>query len=112
MKETQEVWAAKKCKACEGADVKVFTEAEARDAAAELDGWQVKGREISKTFSFKDYGQTAAFVNAVVWIAHNENHHPEIEFGYKNCTVRYSTHKKNGITENDFICAAKINELF
>jgi 4a-hydroxytetrahydrobiopterin dehydratase len=52
-----------------------------------------------------------AFVNALAWIAHAEDHHPDIEVGYRNCHVRYSTHAIGGLSENDFICAAKIDAL-
>ena len=53
-----------------------------------------------------------AFINSLAWIAHQEDHHPDITFGYKKCRVEYSTHAVDGLTENDFICAAKIDALF
>tara|TARA_R110000787_G_scaffold82711_10_gene178705 strand:- start:3066 stop:3404 length:339 start_codon:yes stop_codon:yes gene_type:complete len=62
-------------------------------------------------FEFKNYYHTTAFVNALIYIAHREDHHPDVSFGYKNCRVEYSTHAVNGLTENDFICAAKIDAL-
>ena len=68
-------------------------------------------REISRTFRFGNYYQTMAFVNALAWIAHAEDHHPDIEVGYNRCHVRYSTHAIGGLSENDFICAAKIDAL-
>jgi 4a-hydroxytetrahydrobiopterin dehydratase len=68
-------------------------------------------REISRTFRFDNYYQTMAFVNALAWIAHAEDHHPDIEVGYNRCRVRYSTHAIGGLSENDFICAAKIDVL-
>jgi 4a-hydroxytetrahydrobiopterin dehydratase len=68
-------------------------------------------REICRTFSFGNYYQTMAFVNALAWIAHAEDHHPDIEVGYNRCHVRYSTHAIGGLSENDFICAAKIDTL-
>jgi 4a-hydroxytetrahydrobiopterin dehydratase len=52
-----------------------------------------------------------AFVNAVAWVAHREDHHPDLEVSYKRCRVRYSTHAIGGLSENDFICAAKLNAL-
>jgi len=52
-----------------------------------------------------------AFVNAAAWIAHTEDHHPELEVGYNRCRVRYTTHAIGGLSENDFICAAKIAAL-
>ncbi len=69
------------------------------------------GREISRTFRFGNYYQTMAFVNALAWIAHAEDHHPDIEVGYNRCHVRYSTHAIGGLSDNDFICAAKIDAL-
>jgi 4a-hydroxytetrahydrobiopterin dehydratase len=84
------------------------------DAARRLDllpGWAITGGEIRKTFSFADYYHTIAFVNAVAYIAHREDHHPDLEVGYNRCTVRYSTHSAGGLTDNDFICAARIEAL-
>ena len=75
--------------------------------------WQVQQEppEINRSFKFKNYYQTMAFVNALAWIAHQEDHHPDIEFSYNRCVVHYSTHSIGGISENDFICAAKIDAL-
>lgn len=69
------------------------------------------GKALRATFEFKNYYHTTAFVNAVAYIAHREDHHPDVSFGYKTCTVEYWTHAANGLTENDFICAAKIDAL-
>jgi 4a-hydroxytetrahydrobiopterin dehydratase len=76
--------------------------------------WQIsKDRHtIHKNFTFADYYHTIAFVNAVAWIAQQENHHPDLSVTYKQCTVTYSTHSINGLSRNDFICAAKIDTLF
>ena len=68
-------------------------------------------KTISRRFGFKNYYQTIAFVNAVAWIANAEDHHPDLEVSYKNCTVNYSTHSLGGLSPNDFICAAKIDAL-
>jgi len=67
--------------------------------------------EISRTFHFKDHYQAIAFVNAMAWVSHQENHHPIAEVGYNSCRVRYSTHTINGLSDNDFICAAKLDAL-
>ena len=77
-------------------------------------GWSLNGTggEISRTFRFKNYYETMAFVNALAWIAHREDHHPDIEVGYNRCHVRFSTHSVKGLSQNDFICAAKLNVLF
>ena len=66
---------------------------------------------ICRTFRFKNYYQTLAFVNALAWIAHGEDHHPDMEVGYNRCLVRYSTHAVGGLSDNDFICAARIDAL-
>jgi 4a-hydroxytetrahydrobiopterin dehydratase len=75
--------------------------------------WMLSGdnKSISRTFRFRNYYQTLAFVNALAWIAHGEDHHPDLEVGYNRCLVRYSTHTVNGLSENDFICAARIDAL-
>lgn len=69
------------------------------------------GREISRTCRFRDYYHTMAFVNALAWVAHTEDHHPDIEVGYNRCHIRFTTHAIGGLSENDFICAAKIDAL-
>lgn len=69
-------------------------------------------KNISRSFNFKDYHQTLSFINGIASIIHTENHHPNISFGYNNCTINYSTHSANGITLFDLICAAKIEQHF
>lgn len=86
----------------------------ARALLQELHGdWSLSGDgdAISRGFRFRNYYETIAFVNALAWIAHREDHHPDLEVGYNRCTVRYSTHAVGGLSENDFICAAKIDAL-
>ena len=85
-----------------------------RDALMEhLPGWELQpvAGGIVKDFKFKDYHRTMAFVNAVAWIAHAEDHHPDLEVGYNHCRVRYSTHDVGGLSRNDFVCAAKVEML-
>ena len=79
---------------------------------ATLSGWTLAGDRIEKTFRFGDYHQTMAFVNALAWISHREDHHPDLVVGYNKCRVEYSTHSIGGLSENDFICAAKADALF
>jgi 4a-hydroxytetrahydrobiopterin dehydratase len=67
--------------------------------------------EIRREFTFADYFHTMAFVNAVASIAHREDHHPDLEVSYNRCLVRYSTHDVGGLSLNDFICAAKVEDL-
>lgn len=85
----------------------------ARDLLKQTPEWVLndKGDEISRTFQFKNYYQTLAFVNALGWIAHQEDHHPDLEVSYNKCCVHFSTHAIKGLSENDFICAAKIDAL-
>jgi len=101
----------KQCKPCEGG-VPPLSSDEASVLLSQLDGWQLIDKIISKNFTFKDYYQTVAFVNATAWISHREDHHPDITVGYNQCRVEYTTHAINGLSENDFICAAKIDKLF
>jgi 4a-hydroxytetrahydrobiopterin dehydratase len=68
-----------------------------------------KEQSISFTYAFENYYQTIAFVNVIAQIAHQQDHHPELRVAYNRCTVTYSTHKVDGLSINDFICAAKIN---
>lgn len=100
----------KHCRACEGG-VPPLDEDQARDYLSRTPGWALDGQAISRDFCFKDYCATIAFVNAVAWIAHREDHHPDLDVGYRHCRVRYTTHALGGLSENDFICAAKVNRL-
>jgi 4a-hydroxytetrahydrobiopterin dehydratase len=79
----------------------------------QLTAWEVntENTKITRKFTFKNFYHTMAFVNAIAWIANQENHHPDLELGYNYCNVSYSTHAINGLSENDFICAAKIDAL-
>ena len=101
----------KNCKACEGG-VSALSEAEAMELLKQVDGWTLEGSKIRKKYPFKNYYHTMAFVNALAWISHRENHHPELEVCWGHCTVTYRTHAINGLSENDFICAAKCDALF
>jgi len=88
-----------------------MTDDQIATALKQAEGWLYEGGEITRTYTFKNYYKTMAFVNALAWVAHHEDHHPDIEVSYKTCKVRYSTHSIGGISENDFICAAKLNAL-
>lgn len=87
------------------------TEEEIAQALKALPGWKPADGAIVRVQDFKNYYETMAFVNAVAWIAHREDHHPDISFGYKQCRITLSTHSIGGVSDNDFICAAKINAL-
>lgn len=88
------------------------TEQRATEMLSRLTGWSREGKEIVKTYSFKNYHETMAFLNASAWVSHREDHHPDLEVGYNKCRVRYSTHSAGGLTESDFACAAKLEALF
>jgi 4a-hydroxytetrahydrobiopterin dehydratase len=103
--------ASKACKPCEGG-VSALAPHEVDQLLAQLEGWQFTNGVITKTYEFKNYYQTMAFVNAAAWISHREDHHPDMIVGYNKCKVDYSTHAIGGLSENDFICAAKIDALF
>jgi 4a-hydroxytetrahydrobiopterin dehydratase len=90
-----------------------LSEARVRELLPEIPGWELaeQGRALVKTFSFPDYYRTMAFVNALAFMAHREDHHPDLGVHYDRCVVRYSTHDVDGLSENDFICAAKTERL-
>jgi 4a-hydroxytetrahydrobiopterin dehydratase len=103
----------KKCVPCEGG-VPALSAAEAGRLVKQLQpGWSINttNTEIRREYSFKDFYRTMSFVNAVAHIANREDHHPDLEIGYNYCRIRYSTHAIKGLSENDFICAAKIDLL-
>ncbi len=102
----------KKCVPCEGG-----TRPLDRDMIAKLlpqvPGWAVDeaGTTLYRRFEFKGFYKTMAFINAMAWIANQDNHHPDFEAGYNYCLVHFTTHAIKGLSENDFICAAKLNAL-
>ena len=77
----------------------------------QVKGWTLRDGAIEKVFSFKNYYRTMAFVNALAYMAHTEDHHPDLSVSYDRCTVRYNTHSAGGVSINDFICAAKADAL-
>lgn len=100
------------CKPCEGG-VDPMSREEATTLIDQLEGWSLSadGKAISRRFEFKGFYKTMAFINAMAWIANAENHHPDFTAGYNYCDITFTTHAIDGLSENDFICAAKINEL-
>ena len=100
----------KKCKPCEGG-VTPLTSTEIASLLKALHGWSVVDGKLGKNFEFRNYHETMAFVNATAWISHREDHHPDLAVGYNKCRVDYITHAISGLSENDFICAAKIDAL-
>ena len=94
-----------------GGQATALSDADIQGNLDALKGWERIGNEIKKTFSFKNYYETMAFVNASAWVSHAEDHHPDMSVHYNKCVVAYSTHDAGGITLNDFICAAKLDAL-
>ena len=105
--------ASKTCKPCEGGVLPLSDEAVQALLAALHADWQLSddGLEISRRFSFPGYSRSLGFANAVAWIAIVEGHHPDMLVCYNSCTVRYTTHAIGGLSDNDFICAAKVDRL-
>ncbi len=87
--------------------------AKAKEQLQWLPDWSLieDGTAITKDFRFKDFHRTLGFINAVGFIANQQDHHPDIEAGYGHCQLRWSTHDVNGLSINDFICAAKVEAL-
>ena len=102
--------AAKRCRPLP-AGTPALPPAETERLLKEVPGWSLERGAIAKAFAFANYYETIAFVNAVAWIAHREDHHPDMAVGYNRCRVELSTHTVGGLSENDFICAAKIEAL-
>ena len=103
--------ARRKCVACDGA-VPPLKQDEVSRLLKLIRGWESADGRIAKTYSFKNYYETMAFVTAAAWISHREDHHPDMTVGYSKCRVEYTTHAIGGLSENDFICAAKLDALF
>ena len=105
--------ASRKCVPCEGG-VPALTLAQAQALMKQLKPeWKLAedGRSIASEWKFRNFLHTMSFVNAVAHIANAEDHHPDVELGYGYCRIRYNTHAIGGLSENDFICAAKIDAL-
>ncbi|MBU0688837.1 MAG: 4a-hydroxytetrahydrobiopterin dehydratase [Gammaproteobacteria bacterium] len=98
------------CQPCKNGEP-ALSSGEATELLKQLDGWALGDQRISKTFAFKNYYQTIAFVNAVAWMTHREDHHPDMQVSYNRCVIEYSTHSVGGLSANDFICAAKVDAL-
>ena len=103
----------KHCKPCEGGVTPLHLEQAAELMKGLHADWRLSddGKEIARRFSFPAYSRTIAFANAVAWIATIEGHHPVLTVSYGDCVVSYATHAIDGLSDNDFICAAKIDRL-
>ena len=92
-------------------DAARLSDDELSTALPSLPGWAHVADRIAKTFRFANYHETIAFVNAVAWIAHRADHHPDLSVHYNRCIVSWSTHDAGGITGNDLTCAARVERL-
>jgi 4a-hydroxytetrahydrobiopterin dehydratase len=103
----------KKCVPCEGGVAPLERAAAERLLARLAPGWALDtgGKWLHREFRFKDFYRTMSFVNALAHVANLEDHHPDLELGYDYCRVRWSTHAIGGLSENDFICAAKTDRI-
>jgi len=87
-------------------------DAEIAAQLAALPGWRLHDGALERDFALRDYHDTLAFVNALAWVVHGEDHHPELVVSYDRCRVRWCTHSVGGVSENDFICAAKTDAVY
>lgn len=100
---------AKRC--CKDASDEAIKEAALVAIMPDLPRWKAKDKAISRTWELADYYEVMALVNAIAWISHHEDHHPDMHVGFNTVKVTYSTHTAGGVTEKDVICAAKVGEL-
>ena len=100
--------ATEKCQAKTSA----FSKTEIDQLLREIPEWKVESGLLTRKFSFADFHDTMAFVNAVAWVSHQQDHHPDLAVGYNKCQISYSTHSVGGLSRNDFICAARVDQLF
>lgn len=105
--------AEQRCKPCEGGVAPLSGEETETFMEQLSSGWKLgaDGASIRTELEFRNFYRTMSFVNAVAHIANSEDHHPDLEVGYNYCRIRFTTHAIGGLSENDFICAAKIDAL-
>lgn len=102
----------KHCVPCEGG-TEPLDRQQAESLLAALPAWELSddGKSISRRFDFRGFLSTMSFINAMAYVANRENHHPDFCAGYNYCEVGFTTHAIDGLSENDFICAAKVTAL-
>lgn len=100
----------KRCEPCHGGTPPLSPE-RAQELVKNLHGWSLDGQAIQRGFRFKNFTETIDFVNRIAELAERENHHPDLLVQYNKLTVTLSTHAIGGLSENDFILAAKIDAL-
>lgn len=93
-------------------DADLLSDDEIGDLLSQLaPSWRVEGPLLVSDYDLDDFHQIMAFANAVAWIAHQQDHHPDLQLGYNHCRIKLSSHEAGGLTRNDFICAARIDRL-
>ena len=100
----------KKCKPCEGGTIPL-TKEQANEFLDQIPGWEIKDGHVYRQFKFKNFRESISFVNKVAEIAEEEGHHPDITINYSKVAVELFTHSIKGLSENDFILAAKVNKI-
>ncbi len=113
MTDTNAALGDRKCVPCEGG-VAPLTRGESERYLARLaQNWQLAddGKSLKREFTFKDFYRTMSFVNVLAHVANIEDHHPDLEVGYNYCRVVFTTHAIGGLSDNDFICAAKVDRI-
>jgi 4a-hydroxytetrahydrobiopterin dehydratase len=94
-------------------DAPALDDATIQSMLTEVPDWHVNGTRIEREFVFRDFHETMEFVNALAFMVHREDHHPDLTVGYRRCTASWTTHSAgNRLSENDFICAAKADALY
>jgi 4a-hydroxytetrahydrobiopterin dehydratase len=89
-----------------------MSDSQVREQLQALPDWRLDGGFIARTYAFGNYYETIAFVNALAYVVHAQDHHPDLVVGYNRCTVKFNTHSVGGISINDFICAAHADALY
>ena len=107
---TRAQWLARRCRDVRA--VRRLTPDEASTLVTALDGWRIEDDALARDYRFRDDLRATAFVSAIGWFAHLADHHPELRVAYDRCTVRWTTHSVGGISEKDFVCAARCDEIF
>ncbi len=102
----------KHCKPCKGG-AEALPRNRANRYLEQVPGWQISSdhKSIGRKFEFKGFYRTVSFINALAWIANQQGHHPDFSAGYNYCQVNFTTHAIGGLSENDFICASRVNAL-
>lgn len=103
---------AKQCAVLDNTQGNSYSEPDVVAQLIALPDWKERDGFIERRFQFKNYFETIAFVNSLAWMIHAQDHHPELHTTYNRCLVRFNTHSVDGISLNDFICAARADALF